>query len=225
MEVVRDLFSEEASGVADAVEELFRGESPGLLTVGVVAALWASSRGFAAVMDAMAVVYDVEDRRGFLQRRLLALGLAVGSILLVALVLALVVVGPLFGRGADIAEALGLGRLFAALWTWVRIPAALLAAMAWGATVYHVAPMHRTPWRWDLPGAALMAVLWIIETLGFRWYLGVAAEGNQVFGTLGGAIVLLFWLYLLAGALLIGGELNAHLARLVKLEQETGRRQ
>jgi len=222
VEAVSDLVTDEGTSVVDAVEELFRGESPGLLTFGVIAALWAASRGFGSLMEAMAIVYDVEDRRSFLRRRALALALAVGTILLVAIMLAVVVIGPLFGRGADVADALGFGGLFATLWNWFRIPAALLVVAAWGATIYHLAPSHRTPWRWDLPGAALVAVLWVVETLGFRWYLGSAAGGNQVFGTLGGAIVLVFWLYLLAAALLLGGELNAILADRARVDQVTG---
>ena len=208
---VTSLLGGDAGTTTGAVRELFEEESPGVLTVGAVLTVLALSRGFAAVTRALDVAYDLEERRSWLHLRLTALGLAITSILVAAVLLAAMVVGPLLGGGHLIADALGGGELFVSVWRWARLPVALLAAVAWAATVFHVAPNHRTPWRWDLPGAILTAGVWVVVSIGFRVYLQLVG-GNAVLGVLGGALTLLFWLYLLAIGLLLGGELNGVIA-------------
>ena len=210
---LRDVLTEEAGETVEAVDRLFASSSPGVLTVGVAAALWAASRGFAAVINALDIAYDLDERRGYLRVRAVALGLAVGSVVVVALMLAMLVLGPLLGTGDDVADTVGLGGAFATWWDWVRWPTAVVVLIAWAATVFHIAPNHRTPWRWDLPGAVLSATAWALVSVTLRAYLALAAGGNQVFGTLGGALIVLLWLYLLALGLILGGELNAVLAQ------------
>jgi uncharacterized BrkB/YihY/UPF0761 family membrane protein len=85
--------------------------------------------------------------------------------------------------------------------------------VAWAATVYHVAPGRRLRWREALPGAVAAAVLWLVASGGFSLYLRVAADANRVLGTLGGGLIGVLWLYLLALILLVGGELNGVLHR------------
>jgi membrane protein len=210
---LRDTLTDQAAGTVDAVEEIFAGSSPGMLTVGVAAAVWSASRGFTALIRALDVVYDLEERRGYFRMRALALALALGSVVVAALTLAMLVLGPLLGTGADVADEIGLGGLFATWWDWARWPTAVVILVAWAATVFHVAPNHHTPWRWDLPGAVLSAVAWALASVGLRAYLALAAGSNEVFGALGGALIVLLWLYLLGVGLLLGGELNALLAQ------------
>ena len=209
IDFLRRVLTDEAADTVDAVEGLFRDSNPGIVTIGVVSALWAASRGFAAVVNALDVVYDLDDRRSYLVRRAVGLGLAVGTIVVVAVVLAMLVVGPLLGTGREIADDLGLGGAFATLWNWFRWPVAVSMMVAWAATVFHIAPNHQTPWRWDLPGAVLTAVAWALLSLGLRVYLTLAVGADQVLGVLGGTLIVLLWLYLLAVGLLLGGELNA----------------
>jgi membrane protein len=206
------ILTDDASDTVDAVRELFREATPGALTAGGLAALWAASRAFAAVTRALDVVYDIPERRGYVRLRALALALALGSVLVGAVMLAMLVLGPLLGTGRDIADRLDFGGGFAAFWDVVRWPLMAVLLTAWAATLFHVAPNHRTPWRWDLPGAALCAAGWFFLSIGFSTYLQVAAGTNQVLGALGGSVILVLWLYLLAISLLVGGEVNALLA-------------
>ncbi len=202
------ILTDDASGVLDTANELFTQSRPGLLTFSLLAALWALSRGFAALIRALDVVYDVEDDRGWFQMRLTALALAVGSVVAGAVMLSMFIVGPLFGSGQQIAGDLGVGDQFVFLWDVVRIPAAFAVLVLWASVIFHLAPDHRSPWRWDVPGALLTGVLWIVFSLGLNVYLRVAQSTNAVFGTLGGALIVLLWFWLLALAVLIGGELN-----------------
>ena len=205
---LQTVLTSEADDTIEAVEELFTGSSPGLLTFSAVAALWALSRGFAALIRALDVVYDLDELRPWARIRGTALVLSFGSVAMGAILLVLVVVGPLFGTGRDIADEIGLGDQFVFLWDVARLPFALVVVVAWAATIFHVAPDHHTPWRADLPGAVLTAALWLVFSGGLQLYLALAQQGNPVFGTLGGALIVLLWLWLLALAVMIGGELN-----------------
>ena len=224
IEFLSGVLTDEADETIRAVEQLFAEENPGIFTVGLVAALWAASRGFMGVIRALDVAYDVEERRGYLQTRLTALGLALGTVVVVATTLAVLVLGPFLGTAQDVADILGLGGMFEAFWRWLRWPVAVTMLVAWSTVVFHVAPFHRVPWRWDVPGALLTAALWAILSVGMRLYLVVAGTGNAVLGTLGGVLILVVWLYLLAVGLLAGGELNGVLLKRRGVGQEPGRR-
>lgn len=213
IEALQRVLTDEASGLIDSVEGLFAEASPGLFTIGLLTAVWTASRGFNTVIDALDKVYDLEEGRPYLRRRGLALALAGGTVVVFALVLGMVVIGPLFGTGADIAEGVGLGSAFATFWDWARWPTVALAMVLWAATIFHVAPNHRTPWRWDLAGAVITAVSWGVVSVGLRVYLAVAPGVDQVLGTAGGVLITLLWLWLLALGLLLGGEVNAMLAQ------------
>jgi membrane protein len=210
--LLSEALGEEADGTVDAVSGLFETSRPGLLTVSVALAVWAASRGFAAVVRALDIAYDLPEHRSWVRLRFVALGLAVGSVVVGAVLLAMLVVGPLFGTGQSVADELGLGGGFATFWDWVRWPATVVLVTAWAATVFHIAPNHSTPWRWDVPGALVAAGAWVLVSVGFRLYLDLAGEGNQVFGVLGGGLIALMWIYLLSVGLLLGGEVNAMVA-------------
>lgn len=207
------ILTEEASETVEAVRDLFTETTPEALTFGGLAALWAASRAFAAVVRALDVVYDVDESRSYVRIRGLALALALGSVVIGAVMLSMLVLGPLLGTGRELADRFGWSDIFVSAWDIGRWPVLALVLVAWATTLFHIAPNHRTPWRWDLPGAVVCALGWGLGSVGFRLYLTVAGGTNQVLGTLGGAVILVLWLYLLAVALLVGGEVNALLAR------------
>ncbi len=215
--------TDEASEAVRAVQELFERESGGLLTLSALLALWALARGFSAAIRALNTAYDKKDTRPWLKRRLVGAALAVGSVLMASLVLTAFVAGPLLGLGQAIAEALGFGEAFAIAWSWLRWPVGFALLIAWAVALYHFGLDLETSPRQNLPGAALTAVLWLLVSLGFGVYLRLAAAGNPIYGALGGALILLVWFYLLSLALLLGGELNALLAK--RRSREQGSRQ
>ncbi len=208
LEVLKTFLTDNAEGGIDAVRALFREGSGGVFTLGVVAALWSASRGTAAVLRAIAQIYDAEEQRSRLQRRLLALGLAVGGMVVVALMLVMLVLGPLLGAGRAAARPLGLDELYGAVWQWVGIPVAFVVLVGWAVVILHVAPHAHASWRSHLVSGGVVGIGWVLGSLAVRTYLAVFG-GNPVFGVLGGALVILLWLYLLSLALILGAEVNA----------------
>lgn len=210
--LLEQVLTEEASGAVDTARDLFERESPGVLTIGLLGALWAMSRGLAAVIRALHQAYDVEERRSYVRVRLTGLALALGTVLAGAVLLGMFVLGPLFGRGRGVADTIGAGGVFAFLWNVARPPLVFAVLVGWAVVVLHVAPAHDAPWRQALPGAVLAASLWVLLSGGLRLYLEVAAGANEMLGVLGGALIVLIWLYLLSASLLLGAELNGVLA-------------
>ena len=196
------------------VADLFAGSNAGAVTVGAILTLYASSRGFVAVVRALDVVYGHEHRRRWLSTRLVGFTITIVSVVVFAITTAMTVVGPLLGTGDEVAERIGRGSGFATAWVWLRWPVTSLVVVAWTASVYRFAPLRRSSWRRELPGAVVATVWWLVASTGFRFYLGLAAGGmSTVFGVLGGALSLLFWLYLLAMGLLVGAACNSLIAR------------
>ncbi len=192
------------------VADLFDGANTGALTAGLVFSVYAASRGFVAVVGSLDVAYGYTTTRGWLSTRLVGFGLTVATVIVSAMVMLMAVVGPLFGVGGRIADRYGAGDGFVVAWDLLRWPLVALVLVGWSATVYHVAPSHRTPWRNEIPGALIATLWWVIVSVGFNRYLNAASSGsNAVFGLLGGALSLMFWLYLMALGLLVGAEVNA----------------
>lgn len=202
------ILTQQASATIESVRELFTSGHGGLFSFALVGALLAFSRGLVGAIRALEVVYNLPAPDAWLRTRVKALLLAVGTILVFGLLLSIVVVGPLFGAGVATARSLRLPAPVRDLWFWLRYPVALSLVFAWAAAIIHYGPNHRTPWSWDLPGAMLAGGLWLTASIGFRFYLEMAVQFNQVFGALGGALILMIWFYVLSLSLLIGGEFN-----------------
>lgn len=206
-----DVFGD-GSSVTEAIRRLFDSSSTSAFTVGVIATFYTASRGFAAVVRALDVAYGHQQTRGWVGTQVVGLLLSLGTIIVGALTLAGLVIGPLFGQEDFVGDGLA-GAALEWLWVWLRYPVAAAILIVWAATVMHVAPNRRASWRWELPGAAFAAVLWLVATLLFSWYVqSLSSSSNPVFGVIGTAITLQLWLFLLAIGLVLGAELNGALA-------------
>jgi membrane protein len=213
LEALDRVLTRSASGLSGAVRELFAHPSGRVALIASVTALVGLSRAWSVVIRALDLAHGVQERRPWLRQRLLGLALALSSVLLLVVGLVVIVVGPVFGAGEALAERLQLGGPFTFVWTWLRWPVVSVLLVVWAAAVYHLAPGRRLRWAAALPGALAAAVLWLAASLGFSLYLQLAAGANRVLSTLGGALIGVLWLYLLALILLVGGELNGVLQR------------
>lgn len=211
--LIERMFDSEEGGLSDAARQLFDRPNTGVLTASIVFALFSISSGFNAMVRAFDVAYDITADRPWHHARLTALALAVGTLAVLAVAITALVVGPFFGLGDDLGAQVGAGSWFETLWNLALVPGAFVILVLWIAALYHFATLHTTPYRWDLPGALLAAVSWVLATVGFRIYIAVAAQGNAILGVLGGALSLLTWVYLLCVGLVLGAEVNQVLAR------------
>jgi membrane protein len=201
--------------LAEPVRQLLREGRGDLLSLGVVLTLWAASRSVNVLLRTLIIAYDLEDRRPPWQRRLLALGLTLGAVVLAVVLLPLLVVGP--DVAGEVLQFLGIdGGGLARFWPaayWVVVGGAGLAALTW---VYHVAPSWHTPWRRDLPGAVLALVVWLLASWAIRFYAREFATfaTDDTFRGLAAPLVLLLWVYASGIAVLLGAEFNAEIERL-----------
>jgi len=212
VDALNAVLTDQASGVVESVAELFDTTRGQLLTFAALGALVTISGAFAVVIEALNLAYDTVEQRSWLRRRALGLLMGIGTVIVAVLAGAVLVLGPLFGQGEDLAELIGLGDVFTFTWTVLRLPLLFLGLVGWAMALFHIAPNRATPWRQAVPGALLTGLLWVLVSYGFHLYLVVVAGGNPVLGAFGGGAILMTWIYLLSLALLLGGELNATLA-------------
>ena len=180
------------------------------LIVALLLALWSASGGISNLITALNVAYDEEDERGFVKRRLLALGLTIGAIIFMVLAVALVAALPVVLDALDLPGWLK-GMVQAG--RWLGLIVAVLVALA---ILYRLGPDRDAPkFRWVTVGAIVATVLWVIGSVGFSFYVDNFGSYGKTYGTLAGVVVLLLWLWLSSFAALLGAEVNA------EMEQQT----
>ena len=195
--------------VEDQIVQLTEGDPAGILTFGLVLAIWSSSAGLLAIMSTLNRAYDITDARPWWKVRLLAIVLTLALTTVVIVGLALLIAGPMIASA--VGGWLGFGPAFAAVWNIARWPFVFLLVSVGMALIYYFAPDADQEWIWITPGAILATALWTLASLGLQLYLRLAGSFNETYGTLGGAMVILLWLYVTGISILIGGEMNAEI--------------
>ena len=191
---VADLASERLHALASS-------EKTGLLTVGGLGALWATTGGITAVMRALNTAYGVKEGRPFWKVRFIAAVMALVLAVLAIIAAVIIVATPAFaGRfAAPIESAI----LFA------RIPvAALLMLLAW-ALAYYFLPDVEQEFKFITPGSIVGVTVWLAASWGFSYYVQHFGNYDATYGSIGAAIILLLWMWISAQVLLLGAEINA----------------
>ena len=185
-----------------------RGRALTALVLGLATSLYGASGAFGAAGRALNAIWRVQEGRGFVKHKLHDIG---WTLLLLALVMVTFVLIFLGGALAEFVFAkIGLGDTFAAVWRYVRWPAALLAAMLIYAVVYYAAPnVQIRRWEWITPGAAFGVPAWLLASVAFFLYVGNFGAYSATYGAFAAAVILLVWLWLTNLVLLFGAELNA----------------
>ncbi|MFJ4383541.1 YihY/virulence factor BrkB family protein [Pseudomonas sp. NPDC089407] len=179
----------------------------GLLSVGIVIALWTASAGVRLMMSAMNAAYDVPEGRPVWKRIPLSIFYTVGLAGMLLAAAALMVLGPQVMEW--IASQVGMEEFIVTLWTVLRWPVIVLLLMVAVALIYYVMPDVKQKFRFITPGSVLAVVVWILASLGFAYYVKTFADYNAMYGSIGAIIVLLLYFYISAAVLLLGAEMNA----------------
>jgi len=196
--------------IAGRVNDLIHATAPHFAIVGAGLALWGASRGAVALMTALNIIFDKKETRSWIKRQLIAIGITLGVAVLVVLALGLMFVGPFVGHYA--ADRFGLGAAFDIAWNIARwVGAGLLVMLVW-AVLYKFLANTDAPFRVFTPGAISGVLLWLGISALFGLYLGHFNSYEATYGTLGGAIIFLTWLWLSNTAILFGAEVNDVLA-------------
>jgi membrane protein len=224
MEVLAPLLPGDALRlVQENLGQLVTGARGGLLSFGILAALWTSSSALTALIDSLNRAYDVEEGRPFWKVRLIAMMLTVGLSVFMVVALVLLTFGPQLGRW--VADLVGLGEVFAWVWNifrWPVIGGLLIIAIA---MVYYFGPDVEQEWKWITPGSVFAIIGWLLTSLGFAFYVNRFGSYNATYGTIGAVIVLLTWMYLSGLFMLIGGEINAEIEHASQDGKDPGEKQ
>jgi membrane protein len=188
-----------------------------LLIVGLVGALWTASGYTGAFMRASNAIYEREEGRPFWKLRPLQMLVTLALVLLAALVVvALIVSGPV---AEAIGNAVGLGSTAVTAWQIAKWPVMLVVVMFMLAVLYWSSPNAKPAgFRWVSPGSVLAIVAWIVASAAFAFYVANFGSYNETYGTLGGVVVFLVWLWITNVAVLLGAELNAEAERSREIE-------
>ena len=209
--------------LADEVHQLV-GSSLGALgwgaAAGLLLALWTASRGMSGTITALNIAYEEKERRGFFKFNLIALGLTVAFLFGGLLVIALVAVLP------AIIQFLDIGGATKWLLLVVQWPVLIGVVLLGLAALYRYAPdREKAQWRWVSPGAIVAMILWVIASVAFTVYVANFGSYDKTYGSLGGVIILLTWLYLSALVVLLGAVINAQSEKQTRRDSTDGRPQ
>jgi membrane protein len=171
-------------------------------------ALWSASRGMSGLITALDIAYEQREQRGFFRFNLVALVLTIGGIVGGLVAIALIAVLP---AAVQLVGLSATTKWFLLLVEW---PLLIVLVMAGLAVLYRYGPdRNEAQWRWVSPGALTATILWIIGSIAFTVYVANFASYDKTYGSLGGAVVMLTWLYLSAFVVLLGGVINAQAER------------
>jgi membrane protein len=183
-----------------------------LFVLGLATAIWSASGYIGAFIRASNQIYETDEGRPFWKLRPLQVGVTLIMVLMVALVLmALVLTGPVVRAVAD---PIGVGSSAVTIWNYAKWPilAGLFILMI--DLLYYASPNAKLRgFAWVTPGALLALVLWAIASVGFAFFVANFGSYDKTYGTLGGVIVLLVWIWITNLAILLGAELNAERER------------
>lgn len=208
--------------IRDQIAEISKSDKGGVLTFAFFLTLWSSSGAMVSIISTLNAAYDITESRPLWKVRLIALALTIGMAFFILVSMALVIAGPSVAE--HLATRLHLGPAFKWAWWVLQWPVVFVLVATGIGLVYYFAPDAEQEWVWITPGSILATILWVVVSLAFKTYIAYFGSYNETYGTLGGFIVVLTWLYLSGLAILIGAELNAEIEHASPYGKDPGER-
>jgi membrane protein len=189
-----------------------RGTGITVLSIGAVLALWSLTGAMQNIMWAANIAYDREETRGFVRRRITALGMVVFALIGFALAFGVLVLGP--HLSSWIGSAVGAKSVVKTVWWIAEWPLLVLGLLVAFGGLMHLAPNVKHPrWKFLTFGAVVSIVIWLVASGAFSFYVSRFGSYNKTWGALSAVVVMLTWLWLSSVALLLGAEVNAEAER------------
>ncbi|MFE7062614.1 YihY/virulence factor BrkB family protein [Sutcliffiella sp. NPDC057660] len=193
--------------IEDSIYEFISKPNGGLLTFGILGTIWSASNGMNAFIKAMNEAFNAQETRSFIMVRLLSIGLTIG--LIFAFLIAFFL--PIFGGViiSSLEKFINIPGGTSMLLNVLRFIIAFVVIFTIITILYRVAPNVDKSFKEVIPGSLVATIIWQLISLGFSFYVSNFGNYSTTYGSLGGVIVLMLWLFLTGLALVIGGEINA----------------
>lgn len=197
--------------ISSLVIETINTSSETLLSLGAITGIWAASKGIMALIRALNKAYDVEETRSYLELRGLAILFTLALLALLVIVLLTLVFGEVLGN--RLFDFLGITENFILFWKYFRVIISLSFMILIFTLLYRFSPSIRNgkkiSFKHAMPGAIFATIGWIFTSTIFSYYVNNFGNYSKTYGSLGGVIVLLIWLYISSITIIMGGEINA----------------
>jgi membrane protein len=199
------------SAIATPLAKVLSNQNGGLLSVGIILALWSGSNAMSTFIKALNRAYDVEETRPIWKAKgiQVLLTLFLGVLISVAFI-TIAFGGPII---SSVANHIGAGTVFKVLWNLARWPIVLVFISLALAVLYWAGPNIKQQFKWISPGAVIATIVWVLAIYGFGFYVSKFGSYDKTYGTLGGMIVLLLVFYISSLVIMLGGQLNSELAK------------
>jgi membrane protein len=184
---------------------------------GLLFALWSANGGTKSLFDALNIVYDEKEKRSYFRKTLLSLCLTLSSLVFLIIAMAAVVALPV------VLNFIGLSVVGEMLLRWMRWPILLVIITFLLAVLYRYGPSRTAArWRWVSWGGAIAAVLWVLISVAFSWYVSNFGSYNKTYGSLGAAIGFMTWIWISSIVVLIGAEIDAEMEHQTEADTTVG---
>ncbi|TVL92871.1 YihY/virulence factor BrkB family protein [Streptomyces sp. SAJ15] len=187
------------------LDDVTEGGRPDVISLGFGIALWSGSRAVNVFVDTITIMYGLEGRRGIVKTRLLAFLLYLVALVVGAIALPLMLIGP-----ETVVDIVPWSTDLVRVLYW---PVVILLSVAFLTTLYHVSVPVRSPWPEDIPGALVALTMWVLGSFLLRIYLTHTVEGPTIYGSLAAPVAVLLWIGVSAFAVLVGAAVNAAIDR------------
>lgn len=207
---IRVLPAETGESISGILNEVSANSSGALLSIGMIATLWSASNGVNAIMKGLNKAYDIEESRPFWKVR----GISLLATIVFAVVILLTMLLLIFGKGLGeyLFQFLNYPEGFLTIWSILKYVISIAAMIGVFILLYWIVPCRKHRFREVVPGALFSTFGWIATSLVFQFYINNFGNYTKTYGSLGGIIVLLIWLYISSILIMLGGEINAAMA-------------
>jgi membrane protein len=193
-----------------------------MFVAGLAVALWSASNYVGAFMRASNIAWETPEGRSFVKLRPLQILVTLAMVIMLAVVaLALVLTGPIVDA---VGSSIGIGDTALTIWDIAKWPVLLGVVILMFSVLYYAAPNVKLPgFRWITPGSAFAVIAWLIASALFAFYVANFGSYDKTYGTLGGVVTVLVWMWITNLALLFGVEINAERERSRELAEDVPR--